>query len=129
MRESRQKGFTLVEVLASVLILAGSIVPLIMCTVDALRTSREIEQRVKSVLLAEREMEKIKSALAESFETDFTSWPAEIEGRYLAERVAAQPSSTLKIAEVSVGYDANSDGVLAADEILVTLVTQNVKRN
>ncbi len=129
MRESRQKGFTLVEVLASVLILAGSIVPLIMCTVDALRTSREIEERVKSLLLAEREMEKIKSALRKSFETDFTSWPAEIEGRYLAERAASQPSSTLKIAEVSVGYDSNSDGVLAADEILVTLVTQNVKRN
>lgn len=129
MRASRQKGVTLVEVLASILLLTGCIVPLILCTIDALRTSREIEQRVKSVLLAEREMEKIKGALRQSFETDFTSWPAEIESRYLAERTANEPSSTLKIAQVSVGYDANADGVLAADEIMVTLVTQNVKRN
>lgn len=129
MRESRQKGFTLVEVLASVLILAGSIVPLIMCTVDALRTSREIEQRAKSVLLAEREMEKIKSALRESFETDFTSWPAEIANGYLAVRTADDLSNTLKLIQVSVGHDVNADSVLGADEILVTLVTQNVKRN
>ena len=129
MRASRQKGFTLVEVLASILLLAGCIIPLILCMVDALQTSREIEQRVKSVLLAEREMERIKGALRQSFETDFTSWPAEIESRYLADRTAKQTGSTLKITEVSVGYDANSDGVLAADEIMVTLVTQNVKRN
>ncbi len=129
MRASRQKGFTLVEVLASILLLAGCIIPLLLCTVDALQTSREIEQRVKSVLLAEREMEKIKGALRQSFETDFTSWPAELESRYLAGRTANEASSTLKIAEVSVGYDVNSDGELAEDEIMVTLVTQNVKRN
>jgi prepilin-type N-terminal cleavage/methylation domain-containing protein len=129
MRASRQKGFTLVEVLASILLLAGCIIPLILCTVDALQTSREIEQRVKSVLLAEREMEKIKGALRQSFETDFTSWPAEIDSRYLADRTATEASSTLKIAQVSVGYDVNSDSVLAAEEIMVTLVTQNVKRN
>ena len=129
MRNSRQKAFTLVEVLASVFILAGVIVVLILCMADGLFTSWHIEQRAKSALLAECEIEKIKGALAESFETDFTSWPAEVANSYLAVRTADDLSTTLKLIQVSVGYDVNADSVLGADEIMVTLVTQNVERN
>ncbi len=129
MRISRQKAFTLVEVLASVLILAGVVVVLILCMADGLFTSWHIEQRAKSALLAECEIEKIKSVLAESFETDFTSWPAEIADGYLAVRTATVLSNTLKLIHVSVGHDINADSMLGADEIMVTLVTQNVKRN
>lgn len=122
-------GFTLVEVLASVLILAGSIVTIILHAADALAASMEIEQKTKSTLLAASEMEKIKGSLRKSFGTDFTTWPTEIADGYLAARTATDSSATLKIVEVSVGYDANADSLLAADEIMVTLVTQNVKRN
>ena len=82
-----------------------------------------------SALLAECEIEKIKGALAESFETDFTSWPAGVADGYLAVRTADDLSTTLKLIQVSVGYDVNADSVLGADEIMVTLVTQNVERN
>ncbi len=60
MKGMKTKGFTFVEVLASVLILAGTIVPLITFTADSLATSLEIERKVKSTLLTEVEMEKIK---------------------------------------------------------------------
>ncbi|MCK4791547.1 MAG: hypothetical protein KAV87_47890 [Desulfobacteraceae bacterium] len=122
-------GFTLVEVLASVLILGGTIVTIIMYAADALLTSKEIEQRTKSTLLAESEMEKIKNALRKSFETDFTTWPNSPGDNYLASRTVTDVSTTLKIIEVSVGYDANSDGTLGADEIMVTMTTKIVKRN
>ena len=122
-------GFTLVEVLASVLILGGTIVTIIMYAADALVTSKEIEQRTKSTLLAESEMEKIKNVLRKSFETDFTAWPSNLGNNYLADRTATDVSSTLKIVEVSVGYDNNNDNSLGTDEIAATMTTKIVKRN
>jgi len=129
MRGSKTKAFTLVEVLASVLILAGAIVTIIKYSADGLAASLEIERRTKSTLLAESEMEKIKNTLRKSFETDFTTWPNSLGDNYLASRTATDLSPTLKVIEVSVGYDANADGTLGADEIMVTMTTKIVKRN
>ncbi len=129
MRGLKAKGFTFVEVLASLLILAGTIVPIIMCTVDSLATSLEIERKVKSTLLAEGEMEKIKNVLRKSFETDFTAWSSSLGDNYLASRTSTEVSSTLKIIGVSVGYDANKNGLLGTDEIKVTLITQYAERS
>lgn len=129
MKGIKTKGFTFVEVLASVLILAGTIVPLITFTADSLATSLEIERKVKSTLLAEGEMEKIKNVLRKSFETDITIWPSSLESNYLADRTSTDVSSTLKIIGVSVGYDADKNGSLGTDEIMVTLTTQYAKRS
>lgn len=129
MRGLKTRGFTFVEVLASVLILAGTIVPFIKYAADSLAMSLEIERRVKSALLAESEMEKIKNTLRKSFDTDFTAWPPSLGDNYLASRTATDLSPTLKVIEVSVGYDANGDGTLGTDEIRVTLTTQNAQRS
>ena len=129
MKVIKTKGFTLVEVLASVLILAGTIVVLITYAADSLAMSMKIERMVKSVLLAEGEMEKIKNTLRKSFETDFTVWPSSLGGNYFAGRSSADVSSTLKIIGISVGYDTNKNGSLEPDEIIVTYKTQYAKRN
>lgn len=129
MRASKTKGFTLVEVLASVLILSGTIITIIKYSADGLATSMEIERITKSTLLAESEMEKIQNALRKSFDTDFPSWASALGGNFLANRTTTDLSSTLKRVEVSVGYDANGDTGLGTDEIMFTVTTRNVKRN
>ena len=129
MRRLRKKGFTFVEVLASVLILAGTIVPFIRYAADNISMSLEIERRVKSILLAEVEMEKIKNVLRNSFETDFTARTSTLGNNYLIGRTSTDVSSTLKIIGVSVGYDADKNGSLGKDEITVTLATQYAKRS
>ena len=129
MKGMKTKGFTFVEVLASVLILAGTIVPLITFSADSLATSLEIERKVKSTLLAEVEMEKTKNVLRKSFETDFTAWSSNLGNNYLAGRTSTDVSSTLKIIEVSVGYDADENGSLGTDEIMITLTTQYAERS
>ncbi len=129
MMGSKHKAFTLLEVLASVLILGGTIVTIILYGADALALSMEIERKTKSTLLAESEMEKVIVALRESFVTDFAAWPNSLGNGYVAARTATNGSQTLKVVEVSVGYDTDDDGLLGTDEIMVTLVTQNVKRN
>jgi prepilin-type N-terminal cleavage/methylation domain-containing protein len=129
MRKLKKKGFTFVEVLASILILAGVITPFILYAADNLAMSMEIERRVKSTLLAEGEMEKIKNVLRKSFDTDFTAWPSSLGDNFLAGRTSMDVSLTLKIIGVSVGYDTNKNGLLGTDEIRVTLTTQYAKRN
>jgi Tfp pilus assembly protein PilV len=129
MKRTKIKGFTFVEVLASILILAGVITPFILYEADNLAMSMEIERRIKSTLLAEGEMEKIKNILRKSFETDFTAWPNNLGDNFLASRTSTDVSSTLKIIGVSVGYDADKNGSLGSDEITVTLTTQYVDRS
>lgn len=129
MRKLKKKGFTFVEVLASVLILAGTIVPLITFTANSLATSLVIERKVKSTLLAGGEMEKIKNVLRKSFETDFTAWSSSLGNNYLASRTSTDVSSTLKIIGVSVGYDTDKNGSLGTGEIMVTLTTQYAERS
>jgi prepilin-type N-terminal cleavage/methylation domain-containing protein len=129
MKRLYKRGFTFIEVLASVLVLAGTIVPILTFTADSLSTSIEIERRVKSTLLAEGEMEKIKNVLRKSFDTDFTAWPSSLGNNYLADRTSTDISSTLKIIEVSVGYDTDRNGLLGTDEIMITLKTQYAQRS
>ena len=129
MGKLKKKGFTFVEVLASVLILAGTIVPFIQYAADNFAMSMEIERRVKSTLLAEGEMEKIKNVLRKSFDTDFTAWPNSLGDNFFVSRTSMNVSSTLKIIGVSVGYDADKNGSLGTGEIMVALTTQYAKRN
>jgi len=129
MRKLKKKGFTFIEVLASVLLLAGIIVPFIQYAADNLTMSMEIERKVTSNLLAEVEMEKIKNILRKSFDTDFTAWSSSLGNNYLTSRTSTDVSSTLKIVEVSVGYDTDKNSSLGTDEITVTLITQYAKRS
>jgi Tfp pilus assembly protein PilV len=128
MKKSREKGFTFVEVLATVLLLAATSIPMITFAADSLSTSIEIERKVQSTLLAEVEMEKIKNVLRKAFDTDFTAWPDSLGNNYFAIRTSTDVSSTLKIIQVSVGYDVNGNGSLGTDEIMVTLKTQYAER-
>jgi len=127
-RAIKTKGFTFVEVLASILILAGVITPFILYAADNLAVSMEIERRVKSTLLAEGEMEKIKNILCKSFDTDFPTY-SNLGDSFLAKTLTPPVSLTLKIIEVSVGYDADGNGSLEPDEIMITLTTQYVDRS
>jgi len=129
MTKLKPKAFTLIEVLASVAILSGIIVTVILWSADGLAASMGLEQTLKSTLLAEVEMEKIKSALRQNFQdNDFVSWPSDLGNNYLANRSESVVSSSLKIVEVSVGYDADKSGGLGAAEVMVTLTTQVAER-
>jgi prepilin-type N-terminal cleavage/methylation domain-containing protein len=129
MKRIKTKGFTLVEVLASMLILAGTIVVLITYAANSLAMSMQIEHMVRSILLAEGEMEKIKNTLYKSYATDFTVWPSSLGSNYFAIRTSTPVSLTLKTIGVSVGYDTNKNGSLETGEIIVTYQTQYAKRN
>jgi prepilin-type N-terminal cleavage/methylation domain-containing protein len=129
MKKLKKKGFTFIEVLASVVLLVIVIVPFILYAAENHVVSVKIEQMVKSNLHAEVEMEKIKNILRKSFDTDYTAWSNDLGNNYLASRTSTDASATLKIIGVSVGYDVDNNGSLETDEILVTLKTQYANRS
>ena len=126
MKKIRPNAFTLIEVLGSMVILAGAIVGIIICSADGLAASRNIERNVKSVLLAESEMERIKGSLAQDFDQFLGSLQSDLGENLLANTsvlsVPGRPE--LKRINVSVGYNTNGNPVLEPVEIMCTLATQ-----
>ena len=129
MRKLKKNGFTLVEIIGSVLVMTVVIVPFITFAANNFTVGMEIERKTRSNLLAEAEIEKIKNTLSKSFETAFTAWSSDLGDSYLVTRTSTDVSDTLKIIDVSVGYDDDENGSLGADEIMSTFVTQYAKRN
>ena len=126
MRRLRPNAFTLIEVLGSIVILAGAIVGIILCGADGLAASRQIERKVKSALLAESQMEQIKGSLTSNFNQTWTLSHSNLGDNYFARTSVLLVAGRLelKLVQVSVGYDTSGNGVLTTDEIMVTLVTQ-----
>jgi len=126
--KNKPRGFTLIEVLGAIIILGTVIVPLIIYMGDALKSNLDVERRVRSTLLAEGEVEKINTALYNSYTTSFTNWPLVLSDNYLVSRTLIDQTANLKRIVVAVGYDTNLDNTLASNEILITLTTLYVKR-
>lgn len=130
MRKLRPKAFTLVEVLGSMVILTGAVVGVILCSADGLAATKNIERKVKSILLAESEVERIKCSLLQDFNQSYVGNHVNLGGSYLSRNslkdVSGRPE--LKEVEVSVGYDINSNVNLGGDEIIFTLVTRVVEK-
>ncbi len=126
MRKIRSKAFTLVEVLGSIVILGVAIVGIILCNADGLTASKNMERRVKSILLAESEMERIKGSLAQDFDQIYNNNYVDLGGYDLSKNSVENISgrSELKLVTVSIGYDTNSNSSLTSDEIMLTFVTQ-----
>ena len=120
-------GFTLVEVLAAVLLLSGTIVGFITYAADSIRYAVDAEHAVKSTLLAEQELEKIKNTFRHAYDTDVTAWSTALGNGYLISRSVTTLGALLKRISVSVGHDKDEDSVLDSDEIQITVTTQNAK--
>ncbi len=129
MRKLKNNGFTLVEILGSVLVMTVVIVPFITFSANNFTVGMDIERKTRSSLLAEAEMEKIKNTLSKSFDTAFTAWSGDLGDSYLISRRSTDVSATLKRISVTVGYDDNKNGSLGTDEVMIELVTQYAKRN
>ena len=126
MRRLRPKAFTLIEVIGSVAILGVAIVGVLLCGANGLAASRQIEQKVKSALLAGSQVEQIKGSLKQDFDQVWASSQSDLGENFFSLTSSALVSGRpdLKLIQASVGYDTNGDGTLDLDEIKVTLTTQ-----
>jgi len=123
-------GFTLTEAVVAAALLLIAIVPILKALTQANLNSVIIERRTQSLCLAQGKLNQIKAKSIYNFDNNFTETNTSLGGSsYLCNVAQTVVSGYLKTISVSVGLDTNSNGVLAGNEIEVTLQSRIAKRS
>ncbi len=124
----RFAGLTLTEVvIASALLIIG-IVPILKGLTSAHLGTVIIEQKSKSLILAQARLDEIKARSVYHYSQSYTQTNLSLEDSYLCNITDTSISSDLRKIKVQVGFDYNNNNILDSDEIHVTLVTYIAKR-
>jgi Tfp pilus assembly protein PilV len=123
----RFRGVTITEVVIATGLLAVAMVPMLKALTSSHVNNRVIEQKSKSVILAQSKLEQIRAESIYNFEDSFDENSSKLEENYLC-KVSDKTNSNLKKISVSVGYDENENGILQNKEIDITLNTYIARR-
>ncbi len=116
-------GVTLAEVIVASALLVIAIAPLLRALTAARVEDRAIERRSWSLLLAQQELECIRAHCLHQYDGCYRADSRPIRDGYLC-TVADDGDGRLRTVTVSVGLDQDNDGVLATDEVEVSLSTR-----
>jgi Tfp pilus assembly protein PilV len=128
--KKRMAGVTITEVVVASALLLTAIVPILKALTSAQLTTRIIEHRSCSLILAQAKLDEIKARSIYDYtngSTSFNESNTDLGGSYLC-NVTDDTNDPLKQISVSVGHDLNGDKSLAGDEIEVTLTTCLARR-
>jgi Tfp pilus assembly protein PilV len=121
-------GFTLTEVVIASTLLIIAIIPILRALTIAQVSSRIIEHRTNSLILAQAKLDEIKARSVYDYSSTFAETNSSIEGSYLCNVADSSVNANLRQITVSVGEDLNGNSTLHADEIEITLTTLVAKR-
>ena len=123
----RCSGVTLVEVVtASALLLIG-LIPILKAIAVGQVTARIVDQKTRSLTLAQTKLDEIKVQLIYSYSTLASASNVVLDGSYLC-NVTDDGDSALKTISVAVGFDRDGDSTLSPSEVVITLTTLCAKR-
>ena len=123
-----RRGFTLIEVVVAVSLLAVAIVPILNALTVAYVTSSIIEQKTRSLVYAQSKLDEIRLRSVYNYDSAFAASDTSLGNSYLY-KVSDSPSgSDLRIITVMVGYDINGNNLLSGGEVQVTLSTLVARR-
>jgi len=125
-----KKGFTLIEVLAAIILIAAALIPIMIITSQIIEKSLKDEHLTKVIFLAEGKIEDVKRSVIDSFSTSadeaVTSFDSPDEDYKYT--VFDDEASGIKVIQVRVWYDENDDDVLDSNESNITLDTKVADR-
>ncbi|MBN1803908.1 MAG: type II secretion system protein [Sedimentisphaerales bacterium] len=121
-------GFTLTEVVVASALLIIAIVPILKALTGAQVTSTVIENRTRSLTLAQARLDEIKARSVYNYGDTFTQTNTPIEGFYLCNVEDTSVNANLRQIKVSVGKDNNTNSILETDEIEIILATLIARR-
>jgi len=124
---SRQ-GLTLTEVIVASALLIVAVVPILKALTSAQVTTRIIEQKTRSLILAQAKLDDIKARSIYNYAGSFVEDNTALDGGYLCQVVDSAKGTDLRQIVVSVGYDLNGNGSLQSEEVHVTLSTLLARR-
>jgi prepilin-type N-terminal cleavage/methylation domain-containing protein len=117
-----RRGVTLTEVVVASALLLIVIVPILRAMTIAQTTSRVVEQRSQSVILAQSKLDDIRARCLQNYDISYGESSTSLGNSYLCS-VTDNQDSDLKLITVSVGFDADSNGQLSSQETQATLTT------
>jgi Tfp pilus assembly protein PilV len=124
----RSAGLTLTEVVIASAILIIGIVPVLKGLASANLGTKIIEQKSRSLILAQAKLDEIKARSVYHYSQSYSQSNVLIEGSYLCNITDTTVSSNLKKIIVQAGFDYNNNDVLDSDEIDISLATYIAKR-
>jgi hypothetical protein len=106
-----------------------SIVPILHALIRAEGTARIIEEKTRSLALAQARIDEIRAQALNNYDQSFAASSVSLDGAY---RCTVQDTyivlCTVRTITVSVGYDLNGNGTLSSGETLITLKTLVARR-
>ncbi len=126
-RRRRRSGVTLAEAVVASALLLVSIVPLLKALTAAQVMDRVIERKSWSLMLAQRELERVRARCLYDYDASFRRTSAVVQNGHLC-TVSDDEDPVLRTITVFVGFDADGDGILSSGEIEVRLCTRLARR-
>jgi len=127
-KTQRNSGFTVTEVVVASALLMIAIVPILKSLTTAHVSTSRIDQKTKSLVLAQGKLEQIRARSIYHYSDDFAETSSVLEGSYLCNVTDTSAGTNLRTITVSVGFDGNGNGSLESGEIEITLSTYIARR-
>ena len=124
----KAKGLTIAEVVIASALLVIAIIPILQALTSAHLTSNVIENKTKSLALAQAKLDEIKARSIYNYGSTYNETSIALDGSYLCDVHDTSKGTDLREIEVSVGYDSNDNSTLDDDEIEITLTTLIARR-
>ena len=121
-------GFTLTETVVASTLLIIAIVPILKGLTNVHLNTVLIEQKSRSLMLAQSKFDEIKVRSIYHYGDTFTENDTVLDSSFLCDVTDSGPGSNLRTITVSVGYDLDGSSSLEADEIQVALTSLLARR-
>jgi len=126
----RRKGVTLTEVVVASSLLVVCIVPILHALVTSQTAGTIIEQKTRSLALAQGKLDEIRAQALANYDQSFSETSVSLDGafRCTVSDTCVPLIDTIRTITVSVGCDRDGSGTLSSGEIQVSLKTQIARR-
>jgi len=124
------KAFTLIEVLAAIILIAAALIPIMIISTQIIEKSLKDEHLTKVIFLAEGKIEDVKRSVVNSFGTsaDESATAFDSPDEKYKYTVSDDEASDIKVIQVRVWYDENNNDALDSNESNITLDTKVADR-
>jgi len=127
---SKHKSFTLIEVLAAIILIAVALTPLMYILAQSLRLSVKEERLTKVIFLGTRKIEEAAADVSYNFTSSVSQGPEEFSDysgyKYT---VSDDEDPDIKSISTTVWYDENDDNSVDSNEESLTLDTKVSNRS
>jgi prepilin-type N-terminal cleavage/methylation domain-containing protein len=120
--KSNELGFTFIEVIAAMTIMAVALIPIISIFPNVFIINRQVEHVTTATFLAEKKMEEIKSQIFSDFSSSYGEFAAFSEPHSAYKYIVTDDEGVgIKELSITVWYDENDDDVIDDNEDQVNL--------